>query len=237
MLALLERCVTDAGGTYAFADTDSMAIVASQTGRLAACPGGPHRLDDGTPAIRALSWSEVDAIVARFESLNPYDQVAVPGSILRIEDVNFTPDRERRELWAYAISAKRYALFTMEGESPQIVTYSEHGLGQLLNPLDPEREDRDWIGQTWEGFVHEALGGPRFWPDWGDVPAMMKSAVTTPMLLARFHKFNRKKDYPDRAKPFNFLLSATVNAMDRPPDAADTGFHLIAPTRLTPRIG
>jgi hypothetical protein len=114
------------------------------------------------------------------------------------------------------------------------VKNTEHGLGQLLNPLDPERQDRDWIGQTWQGLVHEALGGPRFCPDWGDVPAMMKSAVTTPMLLARFHEYNRKKGYPDRVKPFNFLLSATVNAMDRPPDAADTGFHPIAPYSSNP---
>ena len=41
MLALLERCVTDLGGTYAMEDTDSMAIVATQRGGLIECPGGP----------------------------------------------------------------------------------------------------------------------------------------------------------------------------------------------------
>ena len=43
MLALLERCVTDLGGTYAMEDTDSMAIVATQRGGLIECPGGPYR--------------------------------------------------------------------------------------------------------------------------------------------------------------------------------------------------
>ena len=42
LLALLERLVTDCGGTYAMEDTDSMAIVASQQGGLVACPGGPY---------------------------------------------------------------------------------------------------------------------------------------------------------------------------------------------------
>ena len=63
MLALLERCVTDAGGAYAFADTDSMAIVANESGGLIACEGGKHQFPDGKPAIRALSWAEVDGIV------------------------------------------------------------------------------------------------------------------------------------------------------------------------------
>ena len=43
MLALLERCVTDLGGTYAMEDTDSMAIVATQRGGLIECAGGPYR--------------------------------------------------------------------------------------------------------------------------------------------------------------------------------------------------
>src|ERR1019366_7707991 len=55
MLALLERLVTDHGGTHAFCDTDSMAIVSKQDGGLIPCHGGPYRFN-GQPAIRALSW-------------------------------------------------------------------------------------------------------------------------------------------------------------------------------------
>ena len=71
MLALLERCVTDFGGTYAMEDTDSMAIVATQRGGLIEFPGGPYRRN-GKPAIRPLSWAQVDAIaeaLRRAESL------------------------------------------------------------------------------------------------------------------------------------------------------------------------
>src|SRR5439155_15043949 len=54
MLALLERSVSDLGGTYAFCDTDSMAIVATRDGGLVECPGGPERCEGERAAIKAL---------------------------------------------------------------------------------------------------------------------------------------------------------------------------------------
>src|SRR5207253_3249154 len=62
MLALLERLVRDAGGEYAFCDTDSMAIVATGKGRNISSPTA-----HGSDRIRALSFREVDAIRARFQ--------------------------------------------------------------------------------------------------------------------------------------------------------------------------
>jgi len=59
MLALLERAVTDAGGTWVFCDTDSLAIAATENGALVACDGGEHQLTDGRPAVRALSYAQV----------------------------------------------------------------------------------------------------------------------------------------------------------------------------------
>jgi hypothetical protein len=68
---MLERMVTDAGGTYLMCDTDSMAIVASEIGGLVPCKGGPYRTSDGVEAIKALSWKGVRRIVDRFAALNP----------------------------------------------------------------------------------------------------------------------------------------------------------------------
>ena len=56
-------------------------------------------------------WDELDQIVEHFTLVNPYDRSAVPGSILKLEDENFDTEGSRVELWSYAISAKRYALF------------------------------------------------------------------------------------------------------------------------------
>ena len=72
MLAMLERCVTDLGGTWAFCDTDSMAIVATEDGgshpmsRLA-----PSDCPKGHEAVRALSYAQVEAIRERFNRPQP----------------------------------------------------------------------------------------------------------------------------------------------------------------------
>jgi DNA polymerase elongation subunit (family B) len=71
LLAMLEKMVTDAGGSYLMCDTDSMAIVASERGGLVPCKGGQHRTTDGTDAVKALSWGEVRRIVGKFGRLNP----------------------------------------------------------------------------------------------------------------------------------------------------------------------
>src|SRR5262245_45186327 len=60
MLAILERMVRDLGGTYLLTDTDSMFFIASEKGGFYPCPGGQYRLDDGTPAVKAITWRQVD---------------------------------------------------------------------------------------------------------------------------------------------------------------------------------
>lgn len=80
--------VTDAGGTYLMADTDSMAIVSSERVGLIPCNGGPYRLPDGKDAVKALSWEMVRQIVGKFEALNPYDQKVIRSSILNIVEIS-----------------------------------------------------------------------------------------------------------------------------------------------------
>jgi hypothetical protein len=229
MLALLERRVTDLGGTYANTDTDAMTIVATKEGGLVPCPGGPYRFK-GKTAIKALSWDEVEAIRQHFAALNPYDRTVMPGSILKIEKENFDADGQQRQLWCYAISAKRYALFTLDEQGwPQLVKWSEHGLGHLLNPTDPESEDRDWIRQLWDGAVHEALGLTYAWPTWLDRPAIGRITASSPQLLQPFADWNRGKPYAEQVKPFNFLLSAHVAPFGLPDGVDGKRFHLVAP--------
>ncbi|GAA4403405.1 DNA polymerase [Tsukamurella soli] len=128
MLALLERCVTDLGGTWAFCDTDSMAIVADETGSLVPCAGGPHLTDDGRPAVRALTPHQVEAIRRRFDTLNPYDPVAVRDILKREYDG-----------YCVAISAKRYALYHLDD--------SGHAVPDRVIDLIGEDVDAD----TWPG--------------------------------------------------------------------------------------
>jgi len=209
LLAMLERMVTDAGGIYLMCDTDSMAVVASEHGGLVRCKGGPHRMSDGSDAVNALSWEEVRHIGDRFRSLNPYDPTIVPGSILNIvEDLNFDSAGRQRQLYGYAISAKRYALYTHHNSKVQLIKASEHGLGLYYRP----KEGRDvhcdvplWIKEGWQWILNRALELPCQEWDWLRLPVMRRIAISTPNVMAALRRLNR-----DQARPYNFALSPVL---------------------------
>jgi hypothetical protein len=201
--------VTDAGGTYLMCDTDSMAIVASEEGGLVACEGGPYRMPDGTEAIQALSWKEVQRIVNAFQKLNPYDRAMVPGSILNIvEEINFDSAGRQRPVYGYGISAKRYALYTRDGSKVQIIKASEHGLGLYHRPKEGRDSSCDvpvWIKEGWQWILSRALGLPCEDPDWFRVPVMRRIAISTPNVMAALRRLSR-----DQARPYNFALSPVL---------------------------
>jgi len=244
MLALLEHAILELGGTYAMEDTDSMAIVATEHGGMIPCPGGSHTAN-GRGAVKALSWKQVAAISERFAALNPYERSAITGSILKIEEDNFEPGtKAQRQLHCLAISAKRYALFVMDSDGvPALLRrnvnssedhWSEHGLGHLLNPTDPESEDRDWIAQVWLRIIKRALGlatGPL---GFEQAPAVGRVSVSSPAVLEPFTALNHGKPYSAMVKPFNFLLTAHVLPFGHPTGAMPDRFHLIAPYEPNP---
>jgi hypothetical protein len=114
LLAMIERCVRDAGGTYLCCDTDALTIVASKT-------GGPVQMPDGAPPVKALSRSEVETILNRFDSLSPYNRDLVPH-LLRLTDENYDEDGDQQQLFGFSIAAKRLML-----KPVQISTTSHHG--------------------------------------------------------------------------------------------------------------
>jgi hypothetical protein len=209
LLAILERMVTDAGGTYLMCDTDSMAIVASEHSGLIPCNGGSCKMPDGCDAVRAISWEEVRRIVHHFEALNPYDRAIVPGSILNIvEEINFNSAGKQRQVYGYGISAKRYPLFTREGEKVRIIKASEHGLGLYYRPKegrDPECEVPVWIKEGWQWILSQALGFRCKKPDWFHLPVMRRIAISTPNVMAALRTVDR-----DQARPYNFALSPVL---------------------------
>jgi hypothetical protein len=249
LLALLERLVTDRGGTYAMEDTDSMAVVSSERGELVPCPGGPYRMEDGREAVRALSWKQVRQIVQLFKRLNPYDPGAVEGSILKIEDDNYDPTTEKqRQLWCLAISAKRYALFLRDRDGePALLRrgvnngekgedrWSEHGLGHLMNPSDPDSDDRSWIAQAWLGIVRRSLDLTTTPLPFVKRVALGRTTVSSPEVMKPLKELNAGKPYAQQIKPFNFILSCHVKPLGHPTGAKPDRFHLIAPYETDPR--
>jgi len=239
MLALLEHSVTRLGGTYAMEDTDSMAIIATKNGGSVPCEGGTS-LVTNQPSINALSWKQVEEIACRFEALNPYDRSAIPGSVLKIESDNFDPKtKKQRQLYCLAISAKRYALFLKDRRgNPELLRkdsnnetdrWSEHGLGDLLNPIDPESEDRLWVGQVWKKMVLNCLGKPASDLEFETRPAVGRVTVSSPAVARPLENFNAGKHYAQQIKPFNFLLTCHVKPFGHPKGADPERFHLVAP--------
>jgi hypothetical protein len=237
MLALLENCVREKSGTYAMEDTDSMAIVATEKGGTILCDG---------KTITALSWAQVREISERFTQLNPYDRDAIPGSILKIEDDNFDlVTHEHRQIYCLAISAKRYSLFILDKNGNPILLrkgvnnnedrWSEHGLGHLLNPTDPDSEDREWIAMTWENIIRRALKLPTEPLSFEKLPAVGRITVSSPAVIKPLREFNSGKAYAERIKPFNFLLTCQVMPFGHPPGTDPQHFHLIAPYEPDPR--
>jgi hypothetical protein len=236
MLALLEQSVVKLGGSYAMEDTDSMAIVATERGGTIPCAGGERGV------IKALSWQQVEDISNQFDALNPYDRKAVPASILKIEDDNYDDPETRehqRQLYCLAISAKRYALFLRAKRGSPVLLrknvnnkedrWSEHGLGHLLNPTDPESEDREWIAQVWLRMIRNAMGLPTRKPSFEHQPAVGRTSITSPAVMRPLAKLNEGKKYADKIKPFNFLMTCHVKPYGHPPGVDAEHFHLIAP--------
>jgi hypothetical protein len=236
LLALLERLVLDAGGTFAFCDTDSMSIVAMRTGGNVSCDDGIDPAIGGRKTVRALSWAQVETIVARFASLNPYDRAIVPGSILEVKSVNRDARGVQRHLWCYVISAKRYTFFVKRGRTISIVEPSEHGLGHLL---DPERgsetwrdeldagEPREWIRRVWEHIIKQSLGLPTGPLPYRDLPAVGRISVSTPHVLKPFGTAQKDLAYSERVRPMNFLLSASIAPFGEPARTSKAKLHLI----------
>jgi hypothetical protein len=232
LLSILERSVCDEGGSYVCCDTDSMMFVSKKKGGLAVCEGGRDRLRDGTPAIKALPWDCVKKIVARFEKLNPYN---FGGSILKVEKQSL-----ERQLWGYAVSTKRYCLFTRTKNEIQIQTASSHGLGYLFLPnykFDAKANAPTWVVQAWEYMVRQALNLPECRFSWFQLPAMMRIGITTPRVLHALQIRQEDLPYENRQKPFNFVLSPQIAKLGLSgfPEGVDADrFTLFAPFTKNP---
>jgi hypothetical protein len=220
LLAMIERCVRDAGGTYLCCDTDALTIVASKM-------GGAVEMPDGAPPIKALSWSEVETILNRFDSLSPYNRDLVPH-LLRLTDENHDANGHQQQLFGYSIAAKRYALYTTEcGNSfcnhrncVRIVDPKAHGLIFFAPSEERENDLPRWWWELWRfllalefkqimepnstilmvaGHAINAETGNDLddQPSWIHLPAMMKMRISTP------HYLDQLKG---KASPFGFVL-------------------------------
>jgi len=155
----------------------------------------------------------------------------LPGSILQTEEANFHRGR-RRQLYAYLLSAKRYGLFNKAKNGTPVVhpkRRSEHGLGHLRNPPDPELEDRSWITESRQTILNAIHGKPGRRPRWVNRPAVSQLTASSPGVLHPFRDYNAGLDYHDQIKPFNFLIECQGAPLGHPVGYPPQRFQLIAP--------
>ena len=208
MLALAEQRAAGEGLDWVFCDTDSLAIAR------------PDGMADSEFIERARR------VCGGFSGLNPYEK---PGSILQVEEVNFAKGQndnwaETRELFCYAVSAKRYALYNLGADDETIIRKaSAHGLGHLLPPyVDSDRERRSarlreikvdlWQEDLWKRIIATAEHGDNVVTNLEQdqrlaAPAASRWAATKPTQARWFSAFNRGLDYELKVRPFGFLLS------------------------------
>ncbi len=201
MLSITERLGADRGLSWAFCDTDSLAL---------ARPDGMARKDFRTRVQEVVDW---------FGGLNPYDK---QGSILQVEDVNYDPQTNRLcPLYCYAVSAKRYTLFNQGDEDvPIIRKASAHGLGHLIAPYTgplphPELGSIGvnlWQHDVWQAVLRAVLNNHPNQIQYDYHPALQQPAfqrygATSPQLLKWMKHFNNGKSYRECVKPFGFMMA------------------------------
>lgn len=186
VLAITEAILAKHGETYAFCDTDSMAI----------------------------SPDMVEEVQSYFQHLSPYS-FADPLFKLENENFK-EGSKDLEPLWFYGISAKRYVLYNMHDERPSIRKYSLHGLGHILNPfpkaVNGDWQESVWqdaldlhLGHMSVSELHEK---------YADHYAVSKIAMTSPNILSRFKRLNKGKLYDQQIKPFNFALLGIKTVAD-----------------------
>ncbi len=207
MLGIAETLTLSEGLDWAFCDTDSLSIVR---------PNG---------MLRPQFHKRVQKVIDWFVPLNPYRN---PGSILKVEDLNFGIGSIQREpLYCFSISAKRYALFNHSDSQLVVRKASAHGLGHLLDPY-PETEApstipppsvplkdlgvRRWQYDLWYRILQSAIAGnPNCVSlDWHPAlhnPAAIRYTASSPQLLSWLTRWNEKRTYEGQIRPFGFLLS------------------------------
>ena len=214
MLAIAERLAQDSGITWAFCDTDSMALAKPDN----------RKMSDAEFIKRAK------LVQKWFSPLNPYQG---KNDLFKIENINFKlasgkESKQIGKLFCFAVSAKRYVLFNLDKSGkPMIRKASAHGLGHLLPPYEEKNAPRfipkpavplskigvaRWQYDLWFQIIEAAQTDKPAEANFKALPkfknvAVSRYAATSPDLLNWFKGYNANLEHSEQVKPFNFLLS------------------------------
>jgi hypothetical protein len=207
LLYLAKREATEAGGTVAYWDTDSVAIVATHDGGPLPFPSGALRDARGTSCVTALSHADVEAIRWRLERHSPYhptdrgssgtgeNRAASSGdavgpahqqvessqpTLFQLEPETFAGRHTTTgETYFYAVASKRKTCHTIDNDGRKLaVAPSEFALGHHTDPTG--RNSKGWINDAWNWA---ALNGEA--QDWLADPVLAEVSINRHADLTR----------------------------------------------------
>jgi hypothetical protein len=188
MLALLEHSVRESGGTYAMEDTDSMAIVATDDGGTITFAGGKRgivkalswkQVDAISNQFARLNPYDRDVIPTSILKIEDDNYAPKTGEQRQLYGMAISAKRyalflldskndptllrgscpfcgqKNKSQASRCLNKKCQKPIQPNNEEDR---WSEHGLGHLMNPTDPESEDREWIAQVMAWDDSERIG-------------------------------------------------------------------------------
>lgn len=214
MLAMAEAKALEQGLDWVFCDTDGIAFAK------------PEDMQREEFVRRTLD------VCGAFRPLNPYGDT---DSILQIEDENYasTGNEQRKDLatapplFCYAVSAKRYALFNLDGDQVRLRKASAHGLGHLVAPfVDPNSQEGSnakvahWHNVVWSLICEAVLrgeddNGAFFNDERFQKPATSQYTANSPHQLSWFSKHNHSLPLREQVGPGNFLRTFQTRNLER----------------------
>ena len=250
MLALLEHEVFKLNGSYAMEDTDSMAIVATEAGGSVACAGGEGgsvnalswaQVEEISKRFSALNPYDRNAVPGSILKIENDNRDPITGEQRQLHCVAISAKRyalflldskgeptllrcscpfcgrKNKPEVSECVNKKCGKPIRLNNEEDR---WSEHGLGHLLNPTDPESDDREWIAQAWLRIIRRSFDLPS--PDLGfeSSPAVGTITVSSPARVKPLAKLNRRKPYWKQI--IQFLIDVSCKAA-RPSSRSQTG--------------
>ncbi len=145
-----------------------------------------------------------------FQNLTPYS----------FDDPIFKIERDGTFL---GISAKRYAIYKLDGRKVEIIDAKSHGLGHIIgihqkrNAEDGDKDSSSMSEEIWKDIISYHLGildADSFSSKYAPYHIISKLAISSPHVMSRFKCLNKGKNYAECIKPFNFALVGSQCVMD-----------------------
>jgi len=119
--------------------------------------------------------------------------IASAQSFVSIRNDIWKLHSEHQSITLYYATTRGQPILLREKVNNTNDRWSEHGLGHLLNPIDPEGDDRDWIAQVWLSLVRRDKVSLEVFPEFQSRPAVGGTTISSPAVMRPLAQLNKGK--------------------------------------------